>query len=46
MESPAGDSDQVTHGICRACFDNLMPEKGAVSEDRRDRGGNAIEAKS
>ena len=24
MESPGGDGDQVTHGICPACFDSLM----------------------
>ena len=24
LESPDGDGDQVTHGICPACFDSLM----------------------
>ena len=24
MESPGGDTDQVSHGICPPCFDNLM----------------------
>ena len=43
MESAAGDSDRVTHGICPACFDGMLPKKGAVSEERRDRDGDAME---
>ena len=43
MESPGGDSDQVTHGICPACFDSLMAKVSAASGDLGDRDGNAIE---
>ena len=46
MESPAGDSDQVTHGICPACFDSLIAKVGAASGEHRDRDGNANELKS
>lgn len=43
MESAAGDSDRVTHGICPACFDSMMLKEAAVSEERWERDGNAIE---
>ncbi len=46
MESPSGDSDQVTHGICPACFDEVMPKPGAASDERKDWDSNAIEIKS
>ena len=46
MEAPSGDSDQVTHGICPACFDEVMPKPGAASEERKDWDSNAIEIKS
>ncbi len=43
MESAAGDSDRVTHGICRACFDSMMQKEGVVSKERWERDGNAKE---
>ena len=46
MESPGGDSDQVTHGICPECFDSLMAKQNVASGDRRDRDSNAIEIKN
>ena len=46
MESPGGDSDQVTHGICPPCFDSLMAKVGAAYGERKDKDANAIEIKS
>ena len=43
MESPGGDSDQVTHGICPACFDSVMAKQGAASKERKDWDSNAGE---
>ena len=46
MESPDGDSDQVTHGICPACFDGLMAKGGTASREGKDWDSTAIEIKS
>ncbi len=46
MESPDPDSDQVTHGICPACFDSLMAKGSTTFGERKDWDGNAIETKS
>ncbi len=45
MESPSGDSDQVTHGICPACFESMMAKQSLASRGSKDRDGNAIEIK-
>lgn len=45
MDSPDGDSDQVTHGICPACFDSMMAKQGGASRGSKDWDGNAIEIK-
>ena len=41
MEYPGGDSDQVTHGICPPCYNNLMAKLGAASSAPKDSDGNA-----
>ena len=46
MESPAGDTEQVTHGICPPCFDDLMAKVDAASREPKDRDGNAMEITS
>ncbi len=46
MDSPDGDSDQVTHGICPPCYDSLMAKVGVAIAEREDRGGDATEIKS
>ena len=46
MESPGGDSDQVTHGICPACFDSVMAKQGAASKEPKDWDSNASEIKN
>ena len=46
MESRGGDSDQVTHGICPACYDSLMAKVGVAIAEREDRGGDATGIKS
>ena len=45
MDSPDGDSDQVTHGICPACFDSMMAKQGGASRGSKDWDGNGIEIK-
>ena len=46
MDSPDGDSDQVTHGICPACFDSMMAKQGGASRERGEIGDNSIEISS
>ncbi len=45
MDSPVGDSDQVTLGICPACFDSMMAKHSVASKERNDWDSNAIEIK-
>ncbi len=46
MESPGSDNDQVTHGICPACFDSLIARAGLSSGKRLDSHGKVIETNS
>ena len=46
MESPGSDNDQVTHGICPACYDSLIARAGLSSGERRDSHGKVIETNS
>ena len=46
MESTSGDSDLVTHGICPACFDNLMGKEGTTYGAGEDRDSSAMKVKN
>ena len=46
MESTSGDSDLVTHGICPACFDNLMGKEGTTYGAGEDRDSSAMNVKN
>ena len=46
MEPTAGDSAQVTHGICPPCFANLMAQVGAAARVRTRRDADAAELSS
>ena len=43
MESPSSDSDQVTHGICPPCFEDLMAKVSAAARERRESDSNSAE---
>ena len=43
MESPISGSDQVTHGICPPCFDDLMGKVGAAARERQELDSNSAE---
>ncbi len=42
MEFPGVDSEQVSHGICPPCYNNVMGNLGSASKAPKDRDGNAI----
>ena len=46
MGSPGGDGDQVTHGICPACFDTLLAKVGTASREHQNNEGTAVETQS
>ncbi len=45
MDSPDGDSDQITHGKCPACFDSKIAKQVCESRGTKEWDGNAIEIK-